>query len=209
MNYHNVLPSNLLENAVNEFSKLPGIGRKTALRMALYIMKMDKTEVESFGRSFIEMKQLLKLCEECNNISDTELCSICSDASRDKEIVCIVEDIRDVISIENTGQYFGTYHILGGIISPINGIGPADLSIDLLENRVKSKKIKEIILALSTTMEGDTTNFYVYKRLKNYPIEITTIARGVSFGDELEYTDELTLGRSIKNRVTFENTLSV
>lgn len=200
-------PSKLLESAVEEFSQLPGIGRKTALRLALYLLRQEEAEVENFGMSMIRLRKEICHCKICHNISDTETCSICETPSRKHSEVCVVESIREVMSIENTQQYNGVYHVLGGILSPMDGIGPNDLEIDSLEDRVKSGEVKEVILALSTTMEGDTTNFYIYKRLKNYPIKITTIARGVSVGGELEYTDELTLGRSIINRLNFEDTL--
>lgn len=200
-------PSKLLESAVEEFSQLPGIGRKTALRLVLYLLKQEELEVENFGMSIIRLKKEICHCKVCHNISDTEICSICESPSRKQSEVCVVESIREVMSIENTHQFNGVYHVLGGILSPMDGIGPNDLEIESLENRVKSGEIKEVILALSTTIEGDTTNFYIYKRLKEYPIKITTIARGVSVGGELEYTDELTLGRSIVNRLDFENTL--
>jgi len=200
--------SKLLENAVNEFSRLPGIGRKTALRLVLYMLKKDNREVTSFCDSLTSLKKNIKYCKICHNISDTEICDICSQSSRHSEIICIVENIRDVISIENTHQFNGLYHVLGGIISPMDGVGPSELEIDSLIERVKKGNVSEIILALSTTMEGDTTNFYIYKKLKNFPIKISTLSRGVSIGDELEYTDEVTLGRSIKNRQDFENSIS-
>jgi recombination protein RecR len=199
--------SKLLENAVAEFSKLPGIGSKTALRLVLHLLKQDKEIVRQFGNSIIKLKNEIKRCNVCYNLSDEETCSICSDASRDRSIVCVVENIRDVMSIENTMQFRGVYHVLGGIISPMDGFGPADLTINELEEKVSQKGIREIIFALSATLEGDTTNFFIYKKLKKYPVSITTLARGVSFGDELEYTDEITLGRSIINRTPFETTL--
>jgi recombination protein RecR len=201
-------PSKLLESAVNEFSKFPGIGEKTALRLVLYLLRQDKEVLVNFGNTIIQLSQEIKYCRICQNISDTEICNICRDSSRDHSIVCIVENIKDVISIENTQQYRGVYHILGGIISPIDGIGPNDLTIDSLNKRIEEGNIRELILALSTTLEGDTTNFYLYKKFKSYDIKITTLARGVSVGDELEYTDEVTLGRSITNRTLFETTLS-
>jgi recombination protein RecR len=200
-------PSKLLESAVNEFSKFPGIGEKTALRLVLYLLRQDKEVIVNFGNTIIQLSNEIKYCRICQNISDTEICNICNDSSRDHSIVCIVENIKDVISIENTQQYRGVYHILGGIISPIDGIGPNDLTIDSLNKRIGEGNIKELILALSTTLEGDTTNFYLYKKFKSYDIKITTLARGVSVGDELEYTDEVTLGRSIINRTLFEMTL--
>jgi len=201
-------PSRLLENAVNEFSKLPGIGRKTALRLVLHLLKQEKTDVEIFGTSIIQARTEIKHCKVCHNISDHDVCNICSQPDRTGEIICVVETIRDVMAIENTRQFIGLYHVLGGIISPMDGIGPSDLEINSLVERVKEGNVSEVILALSTTMEGDTTNFYIYKKLKDYNIKISTLARGVSVGDELEYADELTLGRSIKNRLDFESSLS-
>jgi recombination protein RecR len=200
-------PSKLLEQAVREFAKLPGVGNKTALRLVLHLLKQPREEVEIFGQTLIQLRNNIKYCKVCRNISDIETCQICSSPSRDRQTVCVVENINDVMSIENTQQYSGIYHVLGGIISPMEGIGPADLFIDALEERVTSENIKEIILALSTTMEGDTTNFYIYKRLNKYPLKITTLARGVAIGDELEYADEITLGRSIINRTPFISTL--
>ncbi|MEZ4999434.1 MAG: recombination mediator RecR [Bacteroidales bacterium] len=197
-------PSRLLENAVNEFASLPGIGRKSALRLVMHLLRKNETEVEKFGESIIRLKKEVHYCNICNNMSDTEICEICSDTSRDKNLVCVVENIRDVIAIENTGQYRGLYHVLGGIISPMDGIGPADLKINSLETKVSEGGIEEVILALSTTMEGDTTNFYLFRRLSPYNIRITTLSRGVAIGDELEYTDEITLGRSIINRTPFD-----
>ncbi len=196
-------PSALLENAVNEFAKLPGIGRKTALRLVLHLLKQDEPDVELFGNSIIKLKKEAKHCRCCHNISDTDVCDICVNPSRDKSIICVVETIKDVMSIENTQQFKGLYHVLGGIISPMDGIGPTDLEIDSLVQRVKTENIKEVILALSPTMEGDTTNFYIFKKLAPENIKITTIARGIAIGDELEYADEITLGRSIINRVSF------
>jgi recombination protein RecR len=202
---HQQYPSSLLENAVNEFSKLPGIGRKTALRLALYLLRQSETEAEKFGNAMILLKKEIKYCRVCHNISDTDICQICSHPSRDNQTVCVVENIKDVMSIENTQQYKGLYHVLGGIISPMDGIGPSDIEINSLIERVENDEIKEIILALSTTMEGDTTNFYIYRKLSPFNIKITTIARGIAVGDELEYADEVTLGRSILNRVEFSN----
>ncbi|MEI8273647.1 MAG: recombination mediator RecR [Paludibacter sp.] len=197
--------SSLLENAVNEFSKLPGIGRKTALRLVLHLLKQSEHEVEVFGNSFIQLRKEIIYCKVCHNISDTELCRICGNPSRDHETVCVVENIKDVMSIENTQQFRGLYHVLGGIISPMDGIGPADLEIESLIQRVKDEEVKEVVLALSTTMEGDTTNFYIFRKLAPLNIKVTTIARGIAIGDELEYADEVTLGRSILNRVEFTN----
>jgi recombination protein RecR len=193
-------PSKLLENAVNEFASLPGIGRKTAFRLVMNLLKRDSEEVKRFGESIIRLHREIHYCKSCYNISDSETCSICSDEKRDRSLICVVENIQDVMAIENTRQYRGVYHVLGGIISPVDGIGPADLKIDTLEEKVKNGGINEIILALSTTMEGDTTNFYIFRRLNKYSVFLTTLARGVAIGDELEYTDEITLGRAINNR---------
>jgi len=201
-------PSRLLENAVNEFAKLPGIGRKTALRLVLHLLKQDKSEVDIFGNSLIQLRNEIKHCQVCHNISDVDICNICSNPVRNSEDVCVVENIKDVMAIENTQQFNGLYHVLGGIISPMDGIGPSDLEITSLIERVKNNEVKEVVLALSTTMEGDTTNFFIYKKLKEFNVKISTLARGVSIGDELEYADEITLGRSIKNRLDFESTLS-
>ena len=200
-------PSRLLENAVNEFAKLPGIGRKSALRLVLHMLKQDLQEVEIFGNSLIQLRTEIKHCKVCHNISDTDVCSICANPSRNPSIICVVENIKDVMSIENTQQFKGLYHVLGGIISPMDGIGPSDLEVDSLVSRVNEGNTEEIILALSTTMEGDTTNFFIYKKLKNTKVKISTLARGVSIGDELEYTDEVTLGRSIVNRMNFEESI--
>jgi recombination protein RecR len=204
---HHNYSSKLLEEAVEEFASLPGIGRKTALRLVLFLLKQDDETVERFGNTILRMKKEIMHCSICHNISDTEICNICSNNYRDHETVCVVESIRDVMSIENTQQYSGIYHVLGGIISPIDGIGPADLNIDSLVEKASKNSIKEVILALSTTMEGDTTNFYIYKKLKNTPATVTTLARGLSIGDDLEYADEITLGRSILNRTKFEDTI--
>jgi recombination protein RecR len=201
-------PSKLLENAVSEFSRLPGIGKKTALRLVLHLLKREPEEVHRFCEAIIRLKDEVKHCSVCHNISDTDICNICSNSSRDRGIVCVVENIRDVMSIENTQQYRGVYHVLGGIISPMDGIGPSDLEIESLLKRVEEGSVREVIFALSTTMEGDSTNFYLYKKLKNSSIRITTLARGVSVGDELEFTDELTLGRSIINRLLYEQIIS-
>ncbi|WP_430812082.1 MULTISPECIES: recombination mediator RecR [unclassified Carboxylicivirga] len=200
-------PSRLLESAVNEFAKLPGIGKKTALRLVLYLLKQDKEQVFKFADTLHHMRQYIMYCQSCHNISDSETCAICADAERDHGLICVVESIRDVMAIESTQQYRGIYHVLGGVISPMDGIGPDDLTIGPLEEKIKAGGVKEIIFALSTTMEGDTTNFYLYKKFEKYNIETTTIARGVSIGDELEYTDEVTLGRSLVNRLPFEKTL--
>jgi len=203
----NQFSSKLLENAVNEFAKLPGIGRKTALRLVLHLLRQDVEQVNMFGEAIIKLRNEVKHCKVCNNISDNDICEICSNPSRDHSLICVVESIKDVIAIENTHQYNGIYHVLGGIISPMDGIGPNDLKIDLLEKNVAKGDVKELIFALSTTMEGDTTNFFLYKKLSKYNVVMSTIARGVSIGDELEYTDELTLGRSIVNRTPFESSL--
>jgi recombination protein RecR len=200
--------SKLLEDAVDEFAKLPGIGKKTAFRLVLHLLNQEKEEVRQFGETIIKLREEIRRCKSCNVISDNELCPICSDAKRDSSLVCVVENSRDVIAIENTQQYNGIYHVLGGIISPMDGIGPSDLNVENLQNKIESNHVKEVILALSTTMEGDTTNFYLYKRFKEFPVKISTIARGVSIGDDLEFADELTLGRSILHRTLFESTLS-
>ncbi len=197
-------PSRLLENAVNEFAKLPGIGRKSALRLVLHLLRKDLSDVTLFGESIIRLRKEIKHCRICHNISDTETCQICANPSRNNSVICVVENIRDVMSVENTHQFNGLYHVLGGIISPMDGIGPGDLEIGSLVGRVDQGNISEIILALSTTMEGDTTNFYIYRKLKDKNLKITTLARGVSIGDELEYADEITLGRSLLNRVPYE-----
>lgn len=197
----------LLENAVNEFAKLPGIGRKTALRLVLHLLKQSEDEVELFGTTFIRLRKEIVYCKVCHNISDTEVCHICSNPSRDAQTICVVENIKDVMSVENTRQYKGLYHVLGGIISPMDGVGPNDLEIESLVKRVQEEGVKEVILALSTTMEGDTTNFYIFRKLSPTGVKITTIARGIAIGDELEYADEVTLGRSIVNRVEFTNSL--
>jgi len=199
--------SKLLEDAVNEFAKLPGVGQKTALRLVLHLLNQEKEEVNHFGNSIIKLRQEIKHCAVCHNISDQELCEICLSKKRETEIICVVEDTRDVMAVENTGQYFGVYHVLGGLISPMDGIGPSDLFIDSLVQRVATTPVKEVILALSATMEGDTTLFYLFKRLKDFQIPITTIARGIAFGGELEYADEITLGRSIVTRVPYQSSI--
>ena len=197
-----------MEIAVSELAKLPGIGRKTALRLALHLLKQDPSEVEAFGNSVIRLRNEIIYCRDCHNISDSGICTICASPKRDHALVCVVENIRDVMAIEKTSQYNGVYHVLGGIISPMDGIGPDELNIEDLVNRAGPGAVSEIILALPTTIEGDTTNFYIFKRLKETGIRVTTIARGISIGDELEYTDEITLGRSIVNRTPYENLLS-
>ena len=205
---HDRFPSKLLENAVEEFAKLPGIGKKTALRLVLYLLKQTQSEVDEFGKAIIDLRKDVKHCNVCHNISDTETCNICASPSRSESVICVVESIREVLSIENTHQFNGRYHVLGGVISPMDGVGPANLEINSLIERVKTGEVIEVIFALSTTMEGDTTNFYIYKKLKDFEVKISTIARGVSVGGELEYTDELTLGRSIRNRVNYSDTLN-
>ena len=198
------LPSELLQSVVEEFSSLPGVGKKSALRYALHLLALPKENVERFGNSFIKMRNEIHYCNQCNMISDSEKCEICSDSKRDRGVICVVESIRDVISIENTEQYNGVCHVLGGIISPMDGIGPSDLKIDSLIERAAQEDVREVFLALSTTMEGETTSFYLYRKLSGLDIKISTIARGVGFGDDLEYTDEVTLGRSVQNRQPFK-----
>ena len=195
--------SALLEKAVGEFAKLPGIGRKTALRLVLFMLRQGDNDVDQFVNAVSKMKREVKYCRVCHNISDTDVCPICSDHSRDAATICVVENVQDVLAVENTQQFHGLYHVLGGIISPMDGIGPADLEIDSLVSRVAAGGVREVILALSSTMEGDTTNFYISRKLADYPVKLSVIARGISVGDELEYTDEVTLGRSILNRTPF------
>ena len=197
------LSSLLLANGVDELAGLPGVGRKSALRFALHLLKQPKENIKRFGEAIIKMRNEIRYCSRCNMISDTPICSICSDKGRDSSLICVVESIRDVMSIENTREFNGLYHVLGGIISPIDGVSPSDLAIDSLIERVERDNIGEVIFALSTTMEGETTSFYIYKKIKRYSVKVSSIARGVGFGDELEYTDELTLGRSIANRQIF------
>ena len=197
--------SKLLEKAVNEMAQLPGIGKRTALRLVLHLLKQPKEHTGFLAEALTTMREEVKFCMSCHNISDVELCEICSNINRNHQIICVVEDIRDVMAIENTGQFRGIYHVLGGKISPIDGVGPSQLNINSLVAKVKSGVVSEIIFALSSTMEGDTTNFYIYKQIQDYKIVTTTIARGISVGDELEYADEVTLGRSILHRVPFEN----
>ncbi|MBQ8158494.1 MAG: recombination protein RecR [Prevotella sp.] len=198
-------PSQLLERAVQEFSKLPGIGRKTALRLVLHELRRTNDEVEQFADALLKMKHEVQFCRCCHNISDSELCPICSDERRDKSTVCVVENIQDVMAIENTQQFKGLYHVLGGVISPMDGIGPSDLEIESLVSRVAEGNVQEVILALSPTMEGDTTNFYIFRKLAPADVKLTILARGVAVGNELEYTDEVTLGRSILNRIPFSS----
>ncbi|WP_271405251.1 recombination mediator RecR [Tenacibaculum soleae] len=199
--------SKILENAVNEVSRLPGIGKRTALRLVLHLLKQPKENTTFLAKALTSLRNDVKSCAKCHNISDTVLCDICNNPNRNTEIVCVVEDIRDVMAIENTSQFRGVYHVLGGKISPIEGIGPQNLQIDSLVNKVKGGKVKELIFALSSTMEGDTTNFYIFKQIEKYNITTSTIARGISVGDELEYADEVTLGRSIVNRIPFEQSI--
>lgn len=199
--------SKLLEKAVNEMSQLPGIGKRTALRLVLHLLKQPQEQTQYLSQALTTMREDIKHCTSCNNISDYDLCEICSNTNRNHQIVCVVEDIRDVMAIENTGQFKGIYHVLGGKISPIDGVGPSQLHINPLIEKVKQGGVREIIFALSSTMEGDTTNFYIYKQIMDYPVELSTIARGISVGDELEYADEVTLGRSILQRVPFEKSM--
>ena len=195
--------SQLLEKAVAELSKLPGIGRKTALRLALHLLRKDPEDAKALGESIIEMREKISYCKSCHNISEETTCPICSDMRRDHKTVCVVENVKDVITIEATNQFYGLYHVLGGLISPLEGISPSDLEIESLVKRVEEEKLEEVILALSPTMEGDTTNFYIFRKLGTLPVKITMLARGLSVGNELEYTDELTLGKSIQNRIPF------
>lgn len=200
-------PSKLLEAAVNEFSRLPGIGRKSALRMVLHLLRQSEEAVTAFGESIIRLRSEIKHCTICHNISDSETCNICANPARNSSVICVVENIRDVMLLENTHQYNGLYHVLNGIISPMDGVGPNELEISSLIDRVEHSEIVEIIFALPTTMEGDTTNFYIFRKLKDKPVRLTTLARGVAVGDDLEYTDEITLGRSLVNRVPYESSL--
>jgi len=204
-----MLPSTLLENAVNELAALPGIGRKTALRLALHILRRDKEYSERLSTAIHSLRHNIKYCRDCHNVCDGDHCAICADPRRDRTIICVVATIKEVMAIENTTQFHGVYHVLGGIISPIDGIGPADLEIDSLIQRVASGEIREVMLALSTTMEGDTTNFFIFRKLSPYNVKVTVIARGVAVGDEIEYADEVTLGRSILNRVDFNDSIKL
>ena len=201
------LPSKLLENAVNEMAQLPGIGKRTALRLVLHLLKQPSEQTEVLSSALTAMRNDIQYCKECNTISDADVCGICSNASRDKSIICVVEDVRDVMALENTGMFKGVYHVLGGKISPIEGVGPSQLKITSLVEKVKAGNVAEIIFALSSTMEGDTTNFYIYKQIKEFEIKTSTIARGIAVGDELEYADEVTLGRSLLNRIPFETSI--
>lgn len=196
-------PSILLDKAVGEFAKFPGIGRKTALRLVLHMLRQTDEDVMTFADALSRLKREVKYCKVCHNISDTDVCSICSDSRRDGSVICVVENVQDVMAVENTQQFHGLYHVLGGVISPMDSVGPADLEIDSLVERVTQGGVKEVILALSSTMEGDTTNFFISRKLAQYPVKLSVIARGISVGDELEYTDEVTLGRSILNRTPF------
>ncbi|WP_118196048.1 recombination mediator RecR [Albibacterium indicum] len=200
--------SKLLENAVNEFSRLPGIGQKSALRLVLHLVNQPEQDVARFSNALTDLKNQIRYCKECHNISDQEQCEICTSLKRDRSLICVVEDTRDVMAIENTNQYQGLYHVLGGLISPMDGVGPSDLSVDALISRVQKEEVSEVILALSATMEGDTTIFYLHKKIKDMGVKITTIARGISFGGELEYVDEVTLGRSIVTRVPYERNIA-
>ena len=197
--------SKLLEKAVNEMAQLPGIGKRTALRLVLHLLKQPSEQTQFLSQALTTMREEIKFCKSCHNISDVDVCEICSNEKRNHSIICVVEDVRDVMAIENTGQFKGIYHVLGGKISPIDGVGPSQLNINSLIEKVKNDKVEELIFALSSTMEGDTTNFYIYKQIKDCPVKTSTIARGISVGDELEYADEVTLGRSIVHRVPFEN----
>jgi len=203
------ISSSIFNNAVEQLSSLPGVGNKTAIRLVLQLLNRNSEQLKEFGNAFIQLSEDIQYCKNCHNISDTETCNICINPTRNDEVICVVENILDVIAIENTNQFKGKYHVLGGIISPMEGIGPNDIKIPELIERIENNQPREIIMALSTTMEGDATNFYIYKKLAELDIEITTIARGVGIGDEIEYTDELTLGRSILNRIPFKNTLTL
>lgn len=199
--------SKLIEKAVDEMSQFPGVGKRTALRLVLHLLKQPKEHTQNLVQALQKMREEIKFCSNCHNISDTELCEICSNSNRDRSVICVVEDVRDVMAIENTGQYRGMYHVLGGKISPIDGVGPDDLTISSLVEKAAEGKVKELIFALSSTIEGDTTNFYIFRQIELYQVKTTTIARGISVGDELEYADEITLGRSILHRIPFETSL--
>ncbi len=201
-------PSKKVSLAVEELAKLPGIGQRTAMRLALYILKQDEKYAESLGNAIISMRKDIRYCRKCHNISDHDICNICADSKRDQSLVCVVEDVRDVMAIENTSQYRGVYHVLGGIISPMEGLGPEDLTITQLISRIKEEPVDEIIMALPTTIEGDTTNYYIHKQIKNTDVKMSTLARGVSIGNDLEYADEVTLGRSIVNRQPYDESFS-
>lgn len=199
--------SKLLENAVSEMSHLPGIGKRTALRLVLHLLRQPESQTEALSKALLNLRLTIKFCEQCHNLCDTVKCEICSNGFRDESQICVVEDIRDVMAIENTGTFRGLYHVLGGKISPMDGVGPHDLNIESLVTRVASGNVKELIFALSSTIEGDTTNFYIFKKLNGFELKVSTIARGISVGDELEYADEITLGRSIQNRIPFESAI--
>lgn len=199
--------SKKIENAVEEISKLPGIGKKTALRLALHLLRRPSEQTAALSEALVDLRENTTFCSQCHSISDTEICSICASPRRENSIVCVVEDIRDVMAIENTGGYQGTYHVLGGLISPMDGIGPSDLNIQSLVQKLENGDVDELIFALNTTMEGDTTNFYIYRKVKDYDVKLTTIARGIAVGDELEFADEITLGRSIQHRIPYEQSL--
>jgi recombination protein RecR len=199
--------SKLMNEAVDAFASLPGIGRKTALRLVLHLLRQEESQVNHFGETLLRLKKDIHFCRQCHHIAEQQLCEFCSNPSRDDSMICVVEDIKDVLAIENTHQFQGLYHVLGGRISPMEGIGPSDLHIESLLERIAQGNVQEVILAMSSTMEGDTTNFYLYKKISAYPIQVTTIARGIGFGDELEYADEMTLGRSILHRMPYEKTL--
>jgi len=201
------LPSKLLETAVNEIAQLPGIGKRTALRLALHLLRQPLDQTQNLSDSLFELRSKISYCERCHNISDNSICQICNNPKRDQSLICVVEDVRDVMAIENTGLYKGVYHVLGGKINPIEGIGPGQLKIKTLVEKIAEGNVEEVIFALSSTMEGDTTNFYIYKQIKGFNVKTSTIARGVAIGDELEYADEVTLGRSLLYRVPFENSL--
>jgi recombination protein RecR len=203
-----IFSSSLLENAVNEFAKLPGIGKKTALRLVLHLIKQEPADVSNFSDVISRMRNEVKFCRRCHNISDKEICNICSNNMREQQVICVVENIRDVIAIESTQQFNGTYHVLGGIISPLDGIGPEQLTIDTLIDRIRSEDTAEIIFALNPNIQGDTTIYYIGRKLSGIPVKITTIARGIAFGGELEYADEMTLAKSISNRIPVENYIS-
>ncbi len=200
----NSYPSKLLQNAVEEFTKLPGIGRKTALRLVLHLLNQPHAQVEGFATSMIRLRNEIKRCQHCNCISDTDTCTVCSNRNRNSSLVCVVESVRDVMSIECTAQYNGLYYVLGGLIRPMDGVGPADISIDGLVNKISTANVKEVIMALSATMEGDTTSYYIYKKIKHFPVDVSVIARGIALGDDLEYADEVTLGRAIITRTRYE-----
>ncbi|KGL55157.1 recombinase RecR [Porphyromonas sp. COT-052 OH4946] len=200
-------PSRLLEKAIDQFATLPGVGRKTALRLALYLLRQPVENTRQFAAVLVDLREHISYCRRCHNISDSDVCTICADLARDQSTLCVVENIRDVMAIENTSQYRGLYHVLGGVISPMDGIGPGDLQIDSLVHRVTSEQIREVILALSTTMEGDTTNFFLFRKLESTGVRVSVIARGIAIGDEIEYADEITLGRSILNRTDFSDSV--